>query len=237
MAVCGRPRKDAAQYLRGHGTRLRCVRRLLHGGPRTSGLSAIALILVAACASLALPATAATASTGPQTALAGQLSAPTAGGSNDYFNSDSCMSSAFCMAVGGYSQSGHLPGLSEKFSGGSWVAEPVPSPAQGVNVFANEVSCASPASCLFVGDHWAGKRGPAANLAEAWNGSSWRIVATTGPARTSYSFPRRRLLPHDQVLPCDRRSRDRPQIPRHGLHLGPWNYLAANPRSKPQPCP
>ena len=188
MAVCGRPRKDAAQYLRWHGTRLRCVRRLLHGSPRTIGLSAIALILVAACASLALPATAAPASTGPQTAPAGQLSAPTAGGSNDYFNSDSCTSSAFCMAVGGYSQSGHLPGLSEMFSGGSWVAEPVPSPAQGVNVFANEVSCASPASCLFVGDHWAGKRGPAANLAEAWNGSSWRIVATTGPARTSYSF-------------------------------------------------
>jgi hypothetical protein len=120
-------------------------------------------------------------------APAGHQAFATASGSSDYFNSDSCTSSTFCMAVGGYTPSTHTHGLSEMLSGGNWVAEPVPSPAHGSNIFANEVSCASPASCLFVGDHWAGKHGADANLAEAWNGSSWRIVASTGPAKQAFS--------------------------------------------------
>jgi len=82
---------------------------------------------------------------------------PALGGNNDYFNSNSCTSSTFCMAVGAYNLAGHTPGLSEVLSAGNWVAEPVPSPSQGVNIFANEVSCASPASCLFVGQHWGGR--------------------------------------------------------------------------------
>jgi hypothetical protein len=109
------------------------------------------------------------------------------GGSNDYFNGDSCTSSSFCMAVGAFHLNGHTPGLSEVLSGSSWVAESVPSPSRGVNIFANEVSCASPTSCLFVGDHWARQRGPFANLAEVWNGSSWRIVTARGPAGTGIS--------------------------------------------------
>lgn len=91
------------------------------------------------------------------------------------------------MAVGGYTLNGHNPGLSQMLTRGHWVSESVPSPSQGVNVFANEVSCASPASCLFVGEHFAGQRGPASNLAEAWNGSSWRIVTATGPAGAAFS--------------------------------------------------
>jgi hypothetical protein len=71
--------------------------------------------------------------------------------------------------------------------GGQWVTEPVPSPSRGVNIFANEASCASPTLCVFVGDHWAGRNGPAANLAELWNGSSWRIVIASGPAGTATS--------------------------------------------------
>ncbi|HEY2079762.1 MAG TPA: hypothetical protein VGH53_25835 [Streptosporangiaceae bacterium] len=136
---------------------------------------------------LALSATAASASTGHQIARARLAAALTAGGRNDYLGSDSCTSSAFCMAVGGYSLNGHTPALSEMFSGGNWVAEPVPSPSRGGNIFANEVSCASQANCLFVGDHWARTRGATANLAEAWNGSAWRIVTAAGPAGTPTS--------------------------------------------------
>jgi len=91
------------------------------------------------------------------------------------------------MAVGDYNLNGHTPGLSETLSAGQWTARSVPSPAHGVNVFANEVSCASAASCLFVGAHWAGRQGPDANLAEAWNGSAWRIVTANGPAGTASS--------------------------------------------------
>lgn len=135
----------------------------------------------------ALPASAATASPVPLMARAGVAVSPLVGGSNDFFNSDSCPSSTFCMAVGDYNLNGLTRGLSEKLSQGRWVTESVPSPARGVNMFANEVSCASSASCLFVGDHFAGQRGPVANLAEAWNGSSWRIVTTTGPAGAAFS--------------------------------------------------
>ncbi|HEY2638792.1 MAG TPA: hypothetical protein VGI66_02755 [Streptosporangiaceae bacterium] len=153
------------------------LRRLMIGGS----------IVATAVLAPAVPAAAVTVSAGLPIARADEAVSPTAGGSNDYFNSDSCTSGAFCMAVGAYNLGGHAHGLSEMLRGEKWVPEPVPSPARGVNVFANEISCASPASCLFVGDHWAGRKGPAANLAETWNGSSWRIVTATGPAGSAIS--------------------------------------------------
>jgi hypothetical protein len=109
------------------------------------------------------------------------------GGTNHALDSDSCPVRTFCMAVGNYLLGGRVPGLSEVLSAGRWVVKPVPSPARGSNVFANEVSCSSATHCLFVGEHWAGSNGLGVNLAEAWNGTSWRIVTTAGPAGTSFS--------------------------------------------------
>jgi hypothetical protein len=129
---------------------------------------------------------AATTRTAP-IAQAGDAAAPAAGGSNAYLNSDSCTSSTFCMAVGAFSRNGNTPGLSDMFNGTKWVAEPVPSPRHRANIFANEISCASQTSCLFVGDHFGRPRGPYANLAEAWNGSSWRIVASKNPPSADFS--------------------------------------------------
>ncbi len=186
MAPCGQLRKDAARHFNEYGTLRLRLGRQVHGSCRAGGLSAFALI-VAACASLALPATTATASTAPRSAPAAKVTATAVSGSDAWFNSDSCTSRAFCMAVGGHGQSGN-PSLSEMLTGGNWVAEPVPRPLHGGNIYANEVACASPSRCLFVGDHWAGKRGYNINLAEAWNGSSWRIVATADPAGTRYSY-------------------------------------------------
>ena len=40
---------------------------------------------------------------------------------------------------------------------------------------------------MLVGQHWAGQRGPSADLAEAWSGSSWRIVTATGPPGSAVS--------------------------------------------------
>jgi len=104
-------------------------------------------------------------------------------GINDNFSGDACTSSSFCMAVGNYGSNGRAVGLAERLTGGgSWVVTaPVVSPPHGWNVFANEVACASPASCLFVGSHWAGQTGPSANLAEFWNGTSWQIVTAPAP--------------------------------------------------------
>jgi len=142
--------------------------------------------VVTALIALALPATAATADEAPGMARTGQAAVPMASGSNEFLNGDSCTSGTFCMAVGDFTLNGHTPALSEMLSGAKWVAEPVPSPSLGLDIFANEVSCASPASCLFVGEHWAG-RGAVADLAEAWNGSSWRIVSDTSPAGKAFS--------------------------------------------------
>src|SRR5260370_34138403 len=97
------------------------LRRFMIGG------SIVATALLA----LAVPAAAVTVSAGPRLALADGAATSTAAGSNDYFNSDSCTSSTFCMAVGAYSLGGHMRGLSEMLSGGSWIVEPVPSPARG----------------------------------------------------------------------------------------------------------
>src|ERR1700722_18027812 len=150
---------------------------------------------------LAFPPAAASAATGsgprvpqsgaadrPQFLRAGSADSPEAGGSDDFLNGDSCTSSTFCMAVGAHTLNGHTPGMSAMLRGTSWVAQPVPSPSHGANVFANEVSCASATNCLFVGAHYAGPHSNDANLAEAWNGTSWRIVAHTGPAGAKFSL-------------------------------------------------
>jgi hypothetical protein len=152
---------------------------------------------IAAALAISVPAASAATASAPRpiaAAGAGQAGAASpavrlsaASGSNDFLDGDSCTRGGFCMTVGSYTLSGTQLGLSEMLSGGSWTAEPVPSPTTGPNVFGNEVSCASPASCLFVGEHWAGKDGHTSNLAESWNGSSWRIVATAGPARSAVS--------------------------------------------------
>jgi hypothetical protein len=148
---------------------------------------AVAASIAPAVAASRMVSVSAAGSAGPGVVRAAAAASPTVAGSNDYLNSNSCTSATFCMAVGAYNLGGHTPGLSEMLSGGSWVAEPVPSPSNGVNIFANEVSCASPVRCLFVGQRRAGRRGPGANLAEAWNGSSWQIVTATGPAGAAVS--------------------------------------------------
>ncbi len=155
--------------------------------PRLRTLVKVGSMVSTALLGLALPAAAATASTGPRLAPSAKIASPTAEGSDDYFEGNSCTSSTFCMAVGAFSQSGRTPALSAMLSAGNWVAEPVSRPSHGGNIFANEVSCASSTSCLFVGQHWAGQHGHESILAEAWNGASWRITAATGPAGTTYS--------------------------------------------------
>jgi hypothetical protein len=156
-------------------------RRMFWCSAMTTGLLAIAVPAASAATPGAAP---------PSARATGVASAATISGSNDFLDGDSCIRDGyFCMAVGADTLSGAQVGLSEMLSGHSWTTEPVPSPTAGPNVFGNEVSCASPKSCLLVGDHWTGTNGHPSNLAEAWNGSAWRIVADTGPARSAYSFP------------------------------------------------
>jgi hypothetical protein len=153
---------------------------------------ALTIAFVAVAGLIAAGAGGASAATGGgSAAAAGGTAAPAAAsataGTDHFLHGDSCPTATFCMAVGAYHLSGHQPGLSEVRSAGKWTVKPVPSPAHGSNVFANEVSCSSATSCLFVGQHWAGSNGADAALAEAWNGSKWRIIAATSPAGTTES--------------------------------------------------
>src|ERR1700678_1484638 len=152
-----------------------------------AGAVATASLLCSALASA--PAGAATPGQPVQPAQARPDSSagPSLGGTNHALNGDSCPTARSCMAVGDYNLGNGHRGLSELLTGGTWVVKPVPSPAHGQNIFANEVSCSAVARCLFVGAHWAGRSGADTNLAQAWNGSSWRIVTATGPAGSSFS--------------------------------------------------
>ena len=96
-----------------------------HGSVRVSGaVSPTTSGQVVALYAQPLPAPAANAgSAEPRIALAREAASPMAGGRDDYFNSDSCTSVMFCMAVGGYTLGGHTPGLSEMLSEGNWVTE------------------------------------------------------------------------------------------------------------------
>lgn len=141
------------------------------------------MLTASATAAAAVPGTSARVSfqAGP-----GFSAVPTAGGSDHRLNGDSCPDTTFCMAVGNYHNVDRIPGLSEMLSAGNWVVERVLTPAQGSNVFANEVSCSSATNCLFVGVHWA-SHGKDSNLAEAWDGSKWQFVTTTRTPGATFS--------------------------------------------------
>jgi len=91
----------------------------------------------------------------------------------------SCPAASFCMAVGAaVDTDNRLRTLAERWDGTAWHI--VPTLNQGGPRDANEllsVSCASPASCMAVGDAQNG----AVPLAEAWNGSAWSLLQTPVP--------------------------------------------------------
>lgn len=152
--------------------------------PRLHSILMAGAALATALVAFAAPAGAASAGTRPGPARA--AAAPAAAGSFDYFNSDSCVpGTSFCMAVGAYKSGTVFRGLSEVLRGSSWVTKPVAVPRKLRNIFSNEVSCASALRCLLVGQHYSKTAG--ANLAEAWNGKVWKIIAARGPSGTTVS--------------------------------------------------
>jgi hypothetical protein len=107
----------------------------------------------------------------------------------------SCSATQDCAAAGSYQvvtppgTFGNLPTpartLGETWSGKSWRMQPTLD-RNGAAVFNDfsAVSCSSPRACTAVGDY---QNGPLTltGLAEAWNGSHWRIQATPTPKGTT----------------------------------------------------
>jgi hypothetical protein len=103
----------------------------------------------------------------------------------------SCTSRTFCQAVGDIVDltpggSGAQTPLAERWNGAAWVVTPLPritvNPGDSANLLA--VSCASPRSCLGVGEDGAGpsdRSSPSSALAASWNGGRWASRSVPPP--------------------------------------------------------
>jgi hypothetical protein len=91
----------------------------------------------------------------------------------------SCSSGGACTAVGSDTSSLSSPGaaLAERWNGKSWLIQPTAKVDGATSSELVGVSCASASACTAVGNAFdtAGSRD--VNLAEAWNGKSWRVQA------------------------------------------------------------
>jgi hypothetical protein len=89
----------------------------------------------------------------------------------------SCASAMACTAVGYYRDgSGQPVPLAEAWNGTAWAIQPTASPAGGVNIVLNSVSCSSPGTCTAVGNYT--RSGALVALAERWNGAAWTVQPT-----------------------------------------------------------
>lgn len=95
-------------------------------------------------------------------------------------NSVSCVSAAFCEAVGAYQGSSGLVTLAVRWNGTSWRIQRTPSPAGFVSEQLNTVSCASATFCEAWGGGNSGNPGP--EIAEQWNGKAWRLQTVPSSA-------------------------------------------------------
>ncbi len=88
----------------------------------------------------------------------------------------SCLSASFCMAAGGQAVA--------TWNGSAWQASTLPG-SFGAGAHVTGVSCPSTSACMVVGYYLIKNSSnfvvSAANLAEFWNGSAWRILSVAGP--------------------------------------------------------
>jgi hypothetical protein len=126
------------------------------------------------------------------------MSAPVFAGDNSSFNSVSCTTSTYCVAVG-YTQASSgvdplfMP-LLESWNGTSWSVDSTPSPEYN-STFFRSVSCASSTSCMAVGQTtecvpvmgssvcFTGQM-----LVESWDGANWSIDTTPNENATDELF-------------------------------------------------
>jgi hypothetical protein len=105
------------------------------------------------------------------------------------FWSVSCSSASRCMAVGGSEVNqgaGSLPSFAEAWNGSNWRLVKAANPPTGRRQLTG-VSCTAAARCMAVGNSTTVEAikgsGP---YAEAWNGTSWRLLTVPGPGSLAY---------------------------------------------------
>jgi hypothetical protein len=154
------------------------------GGARRVGALAIAAVLVHP-----MPAPAATAwSLVPSARL-------TDAGQN-YLDGVSCATgsgrarvTATCFAVGSLiSETGQTRPLIERWNGRGWSVVASPSKPHTIASALVAVSCATPKSCMAVGNSRTSAAPPTVPLVERWNGSKWSVVPTPIPKGSTGTY-------------------------------------------------
>ncbi len=101
------------------------------------------------------------------------------------FSSVSCFSSTECTAVGAYDLEGvGYQTLAERWNGTEWKIQSTPNPkGASISLLRGGVSCSSATACTATGVYYveSGESYTALTLAEAWNGTEWKIEPTTNP--------------------------------------------------------
>ncbi len=110
------------------------------------------------------------------------------GSVNTVLSSVSCVSPAFCIAVGSYETgtwpSGPFFTLAEEWDGTGWSVMATANPNDVQNSFSG-VSSASLDFCLAVGVQ---RVSTVDTLAEEWDGTSWSLMATLDPGTNATAF-------------------------------------------------
>jgi hypothetical protein len=95
----------------------------------------------------------------------------------------SCPAPGLCMAVGhtGPLAEQNPSPAAELWNGSTWSVLSLPAVPGGQSAELSAVSCASAVSCVAVGFTGPLYGGPNTTLAEAWDGTSWKVLATPSP--------------------------------------------------------
>lgn len=119
----------------------------------------------------------------------------------------SCASARACIAVGSYeTRAFQTRTMAEIWNGTRWLIQATPNPKAAASAQLADVSCASARTCTAAGSSWititVGKVpvNKYATLAEAWNGSRWRIPADARPAWRVLHLPVRGVVRHGARL-------------------------------------
>ena len=130
-----------------------------------------------------------------------QVTPAPAGSIGSGFAGMSCSSATVCIAAGSYGTSGGSGVmLAERWNGTRWRIQVTPSPAGATGSELLAVSCAATGACTAVGSVTIGSAGGRAattasrnsggstttvELAERWNGTTWRVQAIPNPGRST----------------------------------------------------
>ena len=105
--------------------------------------------------------------------------APPNGTAESFLYGVSCRADASCVAVGSAGSSATTKATALSYNGKTWTAQTVPNPGTGTSSDFFGVNCLRANQCVAIGETVSSRPSTATPLGGLWNGSSWRLVATS----------------------------------------------------------